>query len=179
MPLEALPQVRLGSLSDAEAISALAIHVFLDTYATEGVSRGLASEVLSEYGYAAFAARLAEKSRRFFVAERPGGLVGFAEVLVVDRQSPMVGLIGSELVRLYVQPKAQRCGIGRALVRCAEAHVREADIAMIWLSAWDENHQALSFYARQGYEDVGFVPFVIQGQEVGNRVLSKGIASDV
>jgi hypothetical protein len=52
---------RRGTLADAPAIAALAIQVFLDTYAPDGVAPEIAREVLDGYGEDAFSARLRDR----------------------------------------------------------------------------------------------------------------------
>ena len=169
--------IRVGSVADAETIAALAIQVFLDTYATEGVRPDLANEAFAEYGHAVFAQRLAQEERVFYLVEHGSGLLGFAEVLRNHTASPIPGIGGSELVRLYVQPRAQGSGIGRTLLQCAERCAGEARSAGVWLSAWEHNARALSFYKRQGYEDVGHAQYVIQGQSFENRIFFRPAAS--
>ncbi|HMN45405.1 MAG TPA: GNAT family N-acetyltransferase [Povalibacter sp.] len=170
--------VRVGSVADAEAIAALAIQVFLDTYATEGVRPDLAREAFAEYGHTAFVQRLSQEERIFYLAEQGEGLLGFAEVLRNDTESPVPGIRGSELVRLYVQPQAQGRGLGRALLQRVERGAREAGSAGVWLSAWERNTRALSFYKRQRYEDVGHALYVIQGQSFGNRIFFRSAAGE-
>lgn len=172
------PSIRVGLVADAETISALAIQVFLDTYATEGVRPELANEAFAEYGSEVFLERLSQGGRVFYLAELGSGLVGFAEVLRNQAESPITGVSGSELVRLYVQPKAQGAGIGRALLQCAERCARETGSAGLWLSAWENNMPALAFYKRQGYKDVGHAQYIIQGQSFGNRVFYRPAASE-
>ena len=169
--------IRIGSVADAETISALAIQVFLDTYATEGVSPGLAKEAFAEYGQAIFAQRLGQEGRSFYLAERNAALLGFAEVQQDHTESPIPGVGGSQLVRLYVQPQAQRSGIGRTLLQATERCALDARTAGVWLSAWEHNARALAFYSRQHYEDVGHAQYVIQGQSFGNRVLFRPVVS--
>lgn len=173
-----VPSIRAGSVANAETISALAIQVFLDTYATEGVRPDLANEAFAEYGPDVFAQRLGQEVRVFYLAELGSGLVGFAEVLRDHAASPIPGVSGSELVRLYVQPQAQGTGIGRTLLHCAERCAREAGSAGVWLSAWENNTRALAFYKRQRYEDVGHAQYVIQGQSFGNRIFFRSVASE-
>ena len=172
------PSIRIGSVADAQTVAALAIQVFLDTYATEGVRPDLANEAFSEYGCSIFAQRLAEKGRVFYLAEHGSGLVGFAEVLRNQQPSPVIGVGGSELVRLYVQPQAQGLGIGRALLKCAEQCSQEAGTAGVWLSAWEHNLKALAFYQRQNYKDVGCAPYVILGQSYGTRIFYRSTKSE-
>lgn len=171
------PSIRVGCAADAGTISALAIQVFLDTYATGGVRADLAHEAFAEYGRDVFAQRLAQDARIFYLAEQGPGLVGFAEVLRSNAPSPIPGVGGSELVRLYVQPQAQGAGIGRALLQAAERCASRAGTAGVWLTAWEHNARALAFYKRQRYEDVGHTLCVIQGQSFGNRVLFRSAAS--
>ncbi len=164
------PSIRIGTVADAETISALAIQVFLDTYATEGVRPDLAHEAFAEYGQDVFAQRLGQDARVFYLAVQGPGLVGFAEVLRDSAPSPIPGVSGSELVRLYVQPQAQGAGVGRTLLQSVERCASQAGAAGVWLTAWEHNARALAFYKRQRYEDIGHTLCVIQGQSFGNRV---------
>lgn len=55
---------------DAIAITGVAVHVFLDTYATERVRPDIAAEAVAGYSVEAFAGRLAEPGRRFILAQK-------------------------------------------------------------------------------------------------------------
>lgn len=165
--------IRAASRSDLPIIAALATQVFLDTYATDGVRLDLAEEAFSEYGREKFAKRFAEPQRTFILAERDAGVVGFAELLLQPLPAPNSEIVGSELIRLYIQPKAQRLGIGAALLKRSEALAEQAGLPAVWLTAWDGNAQALAFYAAQGYTVVGTTIYTFQGQSYGNQVLAK------
>jgi ribosomal protein S18 acetylase RimI-like enzyme len=166
--------LRPASPRDAETIAALSIQVFLDTYATEGVRPDLAEEAFVEYSVEAFAARLREPHRRFILAETGTGLVGYSEVLANEAAAPAGGVMGSQLVRLYVQPSMQGSGVGKALIASAERIASERSKAL-WLIAWERNDRALAFYARRGYEDVGADTYTFRDQTYGTRVLAKRI----
>ena len=170
-------KIRPGSARDAVTIAALATQVFLDTYATKGVRPDLAREALREYSAQAFCDRLAEPGRSFAVASREDAVVGFAEVLCSPCISPVADLSGAELVRLYVQPRWQRTGVGRALLVEAERLARLSSLQSLWLTAWDGNARALAFYARMGYADAGATTFSIEGNTYGNRVFAKKLGA--
>ena len=171
--------LRAAAAPDAVTISALAIQVYLNTYATEGIRPDIAREAHSECSVDAFARRLVEPQRRIVVAEMGDGLLVFAEVLLSLLPSPATDFTGAELVRLYVQPTAQRLGLGRALLTRAEQLVQAANIPVLWLRAWEGNHNARAFYARVGYEDVGATTYSFQGLTVPNRVFLKRLEVDV
>jgi ribosomal protein S18 acetylase RimI-like enzyme len=165
---------RPGEPSDAVAIAALSVQVFLDTYATAGVRPDLAREAFREYSEAAFLARLSAPGRRFILAEAPAAaLVGFAELDSSSDQPSSSGRDGFELVRLYVQPRWQRSGVGSSLLRRAE----EGGAPALWLSVWEDNAGALAFYAAMGYADVGATTYTFEGREYGNRVVAKRLSA--
>lgn len=167
------PRVRQALQSDVAPIAALATQVFLDTYATQGVRTDLAREALDEYSEQAFLNRFAESERMFLVAERGDGLLGFAEILGRSLGSPVDGVSGAELVRLYVQPRAQRAGTGRLLISEGESVVSALSLSCLWLTVWEGNANALAFYSRMGYAEVGATAYCFQGNTYGNRVLAK------
>lgn len=169
------PRLRAATPDDAVTIAALAVQVFLDTYATDGVRPDLAREAFAEYSAEAFAIRLEESSRRFFLAEQATGLIGFAEVQVTALSAPAGAVAGAELVRLYVQPRVQRLGVGKRLLQEAERATAVAALGSLWLTAWEGNLRACSFYASHGFQDVGATTYAFQGNSYGNRVFVKHI----
>lgn len=170
-------RLRPGTPEDAQTIAGLAVQVFLDTYATEGVRPDLAAEVFAECSADAFSDRLRRVGRRFLLAERSSGLVGFAEVQVSPRSAPAGAVEGAELVRLYIQPSFQRRGIGHRLLQEAESAVSAAVVGCLWLTAWEGNHRARSFYAAHGYQDVGSTGHSFQGHRYVNRVFVKQLST--
>lgn len=170
-------ELRPADPSDAATIAALAVQVFLDTYATDGVRPDLAQEAFREYSEQAFLARLCDPERRFILAGVHAGLLGFAELDGALREAPVPGRRGCELVRLYVQPQAQRSGVGSALLAQSERLALAAGARDLWLSVWEGNARARAFYARQGYCDVGESVHIIEGRPYGNRLLAKPLAA--
>ncbi len=167
---------RDGTPGDAAVIAALATQVFLDTYATEGVRPDLAIEAFEQYSAERFSGRLAEPGRRFLLAENGTGLLGFAELLLGETPAPVAGLAGCELVRLYVQPRAQRMGIGHALLRAAERVAADRSSRAVWLAVWEGNADAIAFYRREGYAEAGATSYTFQGHTYGNRVYRKALS---
>lgn len=167
------PQLRSATPDDALCVGVLAMQVFLDTYATEGIRPQLAREVLAHCAPEAFASRIACPRTAFVLAEHAGHLVGFAELTATD-QVPLDGLLGGvELVRLYVQRPFQQRGVGRLLLQRAEALAGERGGSLLWLTAWSGNHRAQAFYRALGYADVGATQYLIEGQGYENRIFSK------
>jgi diamine N-acetyltransferase len=160
--------------ADALCIGVLAMQVFLDTYAIEGIRADLAREVLAGYSPEAFAERLVDRNVSFVLAETPGHLIGFAEVHHAST-CPARPEVNVELVRLYVQLPFQRQGIGAQLLRHAEQHARGTGARVMWLSAWCGNDRALAFYPAVGYKDIGEAEHIIEGRAYPNRLFLKSL----
>lgn len=62
------------------------------------------------------------------------------------------------VVTIDVQPKAQRSGLGTALLRAAEDRFGVGECKIVRLEAAVNNESALSFYKRHGYSIVRTIP---------------------
>lgn len=166
-------EFRVAQPADALCIGVLAIQVFLDTYATDGIRPDLAREAMQTYDPSVFDALIRIPSREFLLAERNGHLCAFCEY-GDSAQPPQPALTaGTELFRLYVGRHSQRQGIGVALLRRAEAYAAGLGKPFLWLTAWSGNANARAFYLAQGYADVGTAEHVFEGRAYENRVYRK------
>ena len=165
--------LRPAIAADALCLSVLAMQVFLDTYATEGIRPAIAREVLAGYSEAVFLEAIASPDTRFCVAERAGHLIGFAHVTLLATHELAPAGTQAELLRLYVQEPFTALGVGSRLLARAErmAVAEKADV--LWLTPWVHNHRAIGFYLARGYQDHGLTHFVFEGEAHENRVFAK------
>jgi ribosomal protein S18 acetylase RimI-like enzyme len=165
---------RTATEPDALCLSVLATHVFLDTYATEGIRPALAREVRELLSEEAFAARLANPRHTLVVAEVAAHHVGFAH-LVHGRTHELLppGDRAAEVSRLYVQSSFLRNGIGKELLVRTEGLAAAEGAELLWLTAWTGNAPALRFYEAQGYRDVGGSVYIFEGDRYETRVFVK------
>ena len=166
-------QLRSAKPQDALCLSVLAMQVFLDTYATQGIRPEIARGVLSAYSEAAFAEAIASPSARLCIAERADHVIGFSH-LTLD-VSHALAPIGqqAELLRLYVQERFTGKHVGSQLLAEAECFAAEFGVSVLWLTPWVHNLRARTFYERRGYEDYGLTSFVFEGESHENRVYAK------
>jgi diamine N-acetyltransferase len=166
---------RAARPDDALCLGVLSTQVFLDTYATQGIRRAVASEVLALHSVAVYEALLADADVTILVAECAGHLIGFSQVRDGAGDPQVPAAAASELRRLYVQEPFTGRGIGRDLLRQAEKAAAARGAEMLWLTAWEGNERALQFYPRCGYEDLGATVYTIEGEDYPNRVFGKRV----
>ena len=170
---EGAVSLRLADAADAPCLSALATQVFLETYARSGIRLAIAREAEAEFSASAFTRRLGEPSGRTLLAERQGHLIAFAELMLGAAHPLVRSPAAAELTRLYVQSPFLRRGLGRLLLRRAEAMAAAEAARALWLTAWVGNDRALSFYASQGYEELGSTDHTFEGEVFENRVFAR------
>lgn len=168
--------LRRARPEDALCLSVLAMQVFLDTYATEGIRAEIAREVVSSYSEASFNRALLDDGTHIEVAEVKGHLVGFAQITLRATHELAPAGTQAELLRLYVQEPFTGAKIGTQLLAAAERTASSAGRGVLWLTPWAHNHRALAFYARRGYQDYGLTYFVFEGESHENRVFAKSLA---
>ena len=69
-------------------------------------------------------------------------------------------------------------GIGRRLLSAVKDVALSLPSEMIWLGVWEENHNAIAFYRRHGFEVVGSQPFHL-GNEIHNDLVLVGSVSNL
>jgi diamine N-acetyltransferase len=169
-------QLRDATPEDALCLSVLAMQVFLDTYATDGIRPEIAREVLASYSQNTFSKAIADSGSHITVAELNKNLIGFAQVTLSANQELAPSGKQAELLRLYVQEPFTAVKVGTQLLAQAERIAANSGATILWLTPWVYNFRAIAFYAKRGYTDYGLTYFTFEGESHENRVLAKSVA---
>ena len=169
MPME--PTIRRAVTADANCLAALAIQVWLHTYATDGIRPALADYVLTEFTEQRFTERINDPMSVLLVAEIKQHLVAYA-LLSLHAPCRTSAQGNVELATLYVQAHFAGTGLGSALLKHSQAWLRQGDAqARVWLSVWTHNPRAIDFYRKHQFEQVGTTQFEFGGERHENLVL--------
>lgn len=149
------PSVRRASAADAAALAELAERTFRATYAHDIPEPDLAAHVAEQLAPEVLAPQLDAADAAWFLAEVHGVAAGFAELR--DRGGPEVlrARRPMELGRLYVDAAHHGGGLAPALLGAVRAEARARGADVVWLVVWSENHRAIRFYAKHGFQRVG------------------------
>ncbi len=160
--------LRPAAAADAHNLAALAIQVWLHTYARAGIRQDISAYVLSEFTPAKFADLISNPQYQILLAEINHHLVAFAQIDFASKEQPALGSI--ELQTLYVQETFTGQGLGgKLLAYCEEIISSRA----YWLSSNSNNHRAIAFYAHQGFVQHGVTYFEFGGNQYENKILVK------
>ncbi|RZJ83280.1 MAG: GNAT family N-acetyltransferase [Brevundimonas sp.] len=151
--------IRPARPDDAAALGAVGRQTFIDTFvAGFGIpypADDLASFLDAGFSEAATAKKLAEPGAAWWVADRGGELLAFANTGPNTLPHPDARPSHMELRRLYVGKAAQGLGLGTELLKQSLEWMEANTDGPLWIGVWSGNLKAQKLYAAYGFEKVG------------------------
>ncbi len=146
---------------DAAALGTLGRQTFIDTFvAQDGFAITYPIDDLEAFLDASFsteatAKKLAEPGAAWWVAERDGELLAFANAGPNGLPHPDAAPGNMELRRLYVGKSAQGLGLGTELLKLSLDWMEANTEGPLWIGVWSGNLKAQKLYKAYGFEKVG------------------------
>lgn len=153
------PLIRPAVEADAAALGVLGRQTFIDTFvdgfAVPYPADDLATFLDASFSPEAIRAKLQEPGAAWWVAERDGELLAFANTGPNTLPHPDARASHTELRRLYVAKAAQGMGLGTRLLTVALQWMEANTDGPVWIGVWSGNRKAQKFYAAYGFSKVG------------------------
>jgi len=165
-------KIRRATIKDTRNLSVLKKQVFISTYALDGINQDFSNHINSELSEEKIENDLKDKNRIILLAEKNGFLIGCAEVFI-NSICKETGDSSPELNVLYVFEHAKGIGVGYSLISEAEQILKEMNFPGLWLTVYHKNFNAIKFYERQSYKDIGLWLFEMEGEKHENRIMFK------
>ena len=151
--------IRPAVAADAAALGELGRQTFLDTF-VDGFAIPYPVDDLARFLDASFSpdailAKLNEPGAAWWVAERDGELLAFANTGPNTLPHPEARPSHAELRRLYVSKSAQGLGLGTKLLAVALDWMEAHTDGPLWIGVWSGNLKAQKLYAAYGFEKAG------------------------
>ncbi|MEL7128095.1 MAG: GNAT family N-acetyltransferase [Pseudomonadota bacterium] len=168
--------LRQASAGDADTLAHIGVATFVDSYTTDISGQAMVAHCTQQHAPAAYAAYLADDTNRCWIAEyaETGAPVGYAvncaPDLPVDVQPGDL-----ELKRIYVLSRFHGAGLGLRLLEAALGHAREAGAQRLLLGTYEENHRAMAFYRRHGFQQIGTRQFNVGGTIYDDIVMARPV----
>ncbi len=170
--------IRSPSAADAEALGALGRQTFIDTFVTGfGIpypKDDLAAFLDASFSPAATVAKLTESGAAWWVAERDGDLLAFANAGPNTLPHPDARPSHAELRRLYVAKAAQGLGLGTKLLALSLDWMEAHTDGPLWIGVWSGNLKAQKLYATHGFEKAGEYQYPVGTWRDDEFILRRG-----
>lgn len=153
------PVIRPARLDDAAALGALGRQTFIDTFVTGfGIpypKADLEAFLDTNFDLAPMQKKLVEPGCAWWVADRDGELLAFANTGPNGLPHPDAQPTHMELRRLYVAKTAQGLGLGTKLLTLALEWMQSNTDGPLWIGVWSGNLKARKLYGAYGFEKAG------------------------
>ena len=172
--------IRPARPEDAEALGALGRKTFIDTFvAGDGFAIPYPADDLAAFLDASFspeatAKKLTEPGAAWWVAERNGDLLAFANAGPNTLPHPDGRPGHKELRRLYVGKAAQGLGLGTQLLKLSLDWMEANTDGSLWIGVWSGNLKAQKLYAAYGFEVAGEYQYPVGAWRDDEFILRRG-----
>ena len=167
--------IRPAVSGDEIALATVGSATFLESYSETIPGADLIQHCQKEHAPEVYRGYITSNDPNYacWIAEYSGtgAPIGYAVTSAVE--APTEGRPGDiELKRIYVFSKYHGTGTGRELMMCALGHARDIGAKRMLIGTYDQNHRAVAFYQRAGFEKVGERRFLVGNQIFDDIVMA-------
>lgn len=168
-------QIRKAVPEDTEILTAISRKTFFETFAPTNDLANLQACIDAHFTIERQRAELLAPDSQIFLAmdgANPAAYLHLKEnsTAVCVRNKPTM-----ELKRLYVDQPWHGKGVAHQLMELAKKIAREKACRSIWLGVWEENHRALRFYQKHGFQKVGTHVFMMGPEAQTDDIMEAGL----
>ena len=165
-------KIRKINIDDLETLRNLSIQTFKETFEEVNTEEDMQKYLDENLSIEKLKTELENVNSEFYFAENNGEILGYLKLNFKDAQTEKVEENYFEIERIYVLKAFLGQKIGQILFDKAIEIGREKNLEYVWLGVWEENHRAIKFYEKNGFEIFGKHDFVL-GEDVQTDLLMK------
>lgn len=165
-------KIRKLNNNDLEALINISIRTFKETFSEMNTEEDMQKYLDENLNERKLKSELENLNSEFYFAENNDEILGYLKLNFKDAQTEKVEENHFEIERIYVLKAYLGQKIGQILFNKAIEIGKEKKLEYVWLGVWEENHRALKFYKKNGFEIFGKHDFVL-GKDVQTDLLMK------
>jgi GNAT superfamily N-acetyltransferase len=162
--------IRHSKPSDAALLAEVGAQAFRDAFAADVPEDDVAEYLAASFTPERLAAQIADRLTLLLIAESDGEAIGYACLCPSQPPRCVKGADPVQLERLYLLKTWYGRGVGSSLMRACLSEARQRGYRTMWLSSWELNTRANSFYCKWRFEPVGNQDFQV-GHDVQRDVI--------
>lgn len=165
-------KIRKINIDDLETLRYLSIQTFKETFEEVNTEEDMQKYLDENLSIEKLKTELENPNSEFYFAENNDEILGYLKLNFKDAQTEKLEENHFEIERIYVLKAFLGQKIGQILFNKAIEIGREKNLEFVWLGVWEENHRAIRFYGKNGFEIFGKHDFVL-GEDVQKDLLMK------
>lgn len=151
--------IKIG-ISEVEKLQEISRKTFKETFEAVNSEENMQSYLQEKLSIEQLTPELSNPNSEFYFAQQENEILGYLKLNFNEAQTEKVEE-GYEIERIYVLKAYHGMKIGQMLFEKAISIGKERKMKSVWLGVWEENHRALRFYEKNGFEVFGTHTFVL------------------
>ena len=160
-----------ATVKDGAILTDLSVNTFRDAFGPTNRKEDMDKYLAEEMNLMKLTKELEDNDNHFVLAWLDDVAIGYAKMRG-NREQGMENNNPLELERIYVLQACLDKKVGAALMRYCIDYAASNNHDVIWLGVWEQNHRAVNFCKRWGFEFFGSHPFIL-GDDVQTDVLMR------
>jgi diamine N-acetyltransferase len=148
-------EIRYGGPEDAKMLAGIGARTFYDAYVNVVDLENLTTVIKETFSEGYQLEEINAPEMIFLVAEEEGKMAGYAKLNTKASNEHVNGRKSLELSRIYLLQEFIGKGIGRELMQRCVDEARQRGCNSLWLGVWEHNQNAIGFYKKLGFREVG------------------------
>jgi len=165
-------KIKKINIDDLETLRNLSIQTFKETFEEVNTEEDMQKYLDENLSIEKLKSELENPNSEFYFAENNDGILGYLKLNFKDAQTEKLEENHFEIERIYVLKVFLGQKFGQILFDKAIEIGRKKNLEYVWLGVWEENHRAIKFYEKNGFEIFGKHDFVL-GKDVQTDLLMK------
>jgi len=166
---------RLATSKDAEIIADISRQTFYETFALENTTSDMEKFMNEQFTREKLIQEVNEPWLTFFLAFIDNDTVGYVKLRDAAVPSELVSQSCIEIARIYSVQNMIGKGVGKKLMQTCHDLATQRKKQILWLAVWKENHRAIDFYERWGFEIFGEQDFLLGDDLQRDWLMKKAI----
>lgn len=170
-------KIRKATTEDLVSLTQLCITTFIQTYAIHNTKENLNAYLQENFNATQLTQELESETEAYFLLLEHDLPIAFVK-LNYNRCPPdgtdehMI-----EIQRIYVSGEHQQKGLGKELLKIAEAEALASGAHTIWLGVWENNQKAIQFYQKNGFSITGTHDFWLGNDRQSDFIMCKKVTN--
>ncbi len=145
-------QIRPANTNDASILAELGAKTFYDTFRPFHSEEDLQQYIKKAYSVELISENLSKENIQYFIAFNEDIPIGYLKLIKDVAHEKLPAQKNIELEKIYVLKDHLDKKVGKELMLKAISFSKQTNFETLFLGVWQENHRAVEFYKKFGFE---------------------------
>jgi len=138
--------------TEVEQLQSLSRQTFYETYCLMNTKENMDKYLNENLSISTLEKELKNPNTEFYIIKDFDKNIGYLKLNMGPSQTELKDETAIEIERIYVMQEYQGKKVGQQLYDKAIQIAKEKKARYLWLGVWEENHKAIQFYNKNGFE---------------------------